>query len=81
MQYSQSDRRKHFCSGSSVDSEEDGSQKLGFRESWPVPQRERLTNVGRVSWSRGPRVKAGSGKTIRTGGRCPAECGPKALSG
>ena len=29
MPYSESDRRKHLCSGSSVDSEQDGSQKLG----------------------------------------------------
>lgn len=35
--------------------------------------------MGRVSWPHGPRVKAGSGETIRTGSY-PAECGPKGLS-
>ena len=36
--------------------------------------------MGRVSHSCGPRIKAGSGKTIRTQGRCLAMCGPEALS-
>ena len=36
--------------------------------------------MGRVSWPHGPRVKAGSGETIRTPGSYPAECGPKGLS-
>lgn len=56
------------------------ARSWGFREYWPVPQRERLTNVGRVSWPHGPRVKAESGETIRTPGSYSAECGPKGLS-
>lgn len=55
-----------------------------FRELWPIPQRERLTIVGRVSLS----LVQGSRWEVERQDRheadaqlwCLAECGPEALS-
>lgn len=57
-----------FVPGHQLTQNKTEARSWGFREHWPVPQRERLTNVDRVSWPHGPRVMAGTGKTMRMQG-------------
>lgn len=69
-----------FVPGHQLTRNKTEARSWGFRQHWPVPQRERLTNVDRVSWPHVPRVMAGTGKTMRMQGGSPPECGPEALS-